>query len=145
MIALHASWLVAMLLEVWLLAWPFVPALAWVACALFALGQSLRLLAMRTLGGRWTVKVITPVDGEAPVSSGIYRYLRHPNYVGVALEIFALPLIHSAYITAVVFSVLNGALLRARIRAEERALEQTSDYAARFQGRPRFLPELRRT
>lgn len=139
MVALHAAWLVASLLEVWLLARPFSLALALPAFALFALGQTLRLCAMRTLGERWTVRVITPLQ-VPPVASGIYRYLRHPNYVGVVLEIAALPLVHGAYLSALCFSLLNAILLRARIRAEERALSATGSYASVFAGRPRFIP-----
>jgi methyltransferase len=142
MVALHAAWLASALIEVWLTKRPFVPGLAAAAACIFTLGQVLRWLAMRTLGERWTVKVITPVDHGEAVSSSVYRYLRHPNYVGVGLEILALPLIHGAYVTALVFSLLNAVLLRARIRAEERALEQSSDYAVRFRGRRRFLPQM---
>jgi methyltransferase len=140
MMSLHSAWLAASLLEVWLLARPFVWALAGPALLVFALGQSLRIAAMHTLGERWTVRVITPPRSEPPVTTGIYRHVRHPNYLGVALEIAALPLVHGAYLSALLFSLLNGLLLRARIRAEERALSQSSDYADLFGGRPRFLP-----
>ena len=63
------------------------------------------------------------VPGEVPVQHGIYRYLRHPNYLGVELEILSAPLVHSAYLTSAVFGVANILLLRDRIRREERALE----------------------
>ena len=62
------------------------------------------------------------VPGEVPVARGPYRFLRHPNYLAVAVEIIALPLVHGAYLTAIVFSTLNAALLRLRIRTEEAAL-----------------------
>lgn len=140
MVALHAGWLIASLLEVWLLARPFLLALFLPALVLFALGQALRIAAMRSLGERWTVRVITPTRGEAPVQSGLYRYVRHPNYLGVALEIAAFPLLHGAYLSALVFSLLNALLLRTRIRAEERALCATSRYAALFAQAPRFVP-----
>jgi methyltransferase len=62
---------------------------------------------------------------EAPlVTNGIYRYLRHPNYVGVTLEMAAVPLLHNAYGTAVLFTIANAGLLSIRIRAEEEALGQ---------------------
>jgi methyltransferase len=140
MIAVHASWLAFSLLEVWLLQRPFVLALALPALLLFGAGQALRLSAMHTLGERWTVRVITPTSGEPAVARGIYRYLRHPNYLGVILEIAALPLIHGAYLSALLGSLCNALLLRARIRAEEGALSRTSSYASQFQGRPRFVP-----
>jgi len=141
MIAVHSAWLLCTLLEVWLLERPFRGLLALFAMLAFALGQTLRLLAIHQLGGRWTVKVFT-VPGETPVTGGIFRYLRHPNYVGVILEIAALPLIHGAWATALVFSVANGVLLARRIEAEEHALAATSDYAERFAGRPRLVPRL---
>lgn len=141
MVALHTTWLAATLLEVWWLERPFVLWLALPALLVFLLGQALRLTAMRTLGERWTVKVITPMDGGPAVAHGIYRYVRHPNYAGVALEIAALPLIHGAYVSAALFTALNTLLLWRRIRAEERALSSTSTYAEQFRTRPRFLPE----
>jgi methyltransferase len=139
MVALHTAWLVAALAEVLLLDRPFLKVLAVPALIVFCVGQVLRVAAIGALGGRWTVKVMV-VPGESPVSRGIFRYLRHPNYLGVILEIAALPLIHGAWLTALVFSVANGVLLRLRIRAEERALAETSDYDARFAERPRFWP-----
>jgi methyltransferase len=66
--------------------------------------------------------------------------LRHPNYLAVIMEILALPLVHTAWITAVVFSVLNGLLLRVRIRAEEAALSRVSDYGTVFADRSRLIP-----
>lgn len=140
MVALHAAWLVSCLLEIWLLRRPWVPALAVPALLVFGLGQALRLTAMHTLGERWSVKILTLPRGEPAVARGVYRYLRHPNYVGVALEVAALPLVHSAYLTAALFSLLNALLLAWRIRAEERALSATGPYAAQFRGRPRFIP-----
>jgi methyltransferase len=88
---------------------------------IFVIGQSLRYAAIRTLGRRWTVRIVTLPDAPL-VRSGIYRYLRHPNYLGVALEIAAVPLLHTAYLTAILFTLANACLLAVRIRAEERAL-----------------------
>lgn len=142
MAALHALWLVAMLAEVFFLERRFVLPLAAVAFTVFLVGQTLRVLAMRTLGDRWTVKVMT-LPGSPAVHGGIFRWLRHPNYLGVVLEIVALPLIHSAWMTAVGFTVANGVLLSFRIRAEERALSEDSEYAERMGDRPRFVPASR--
>jgi methyltransferase len=86
-------------------------------------GQALRLTAIRTLGWRWSTRVMT-VPGVLPVQHGIYRYIRHPNYLGVELEILAVPLLSSAYLTSAVFGVANALLLRDRIRREEQALEE---------------------
>ncbi|MET0339873.1 MAG: isoprenylcysteine carboxylmethyltransferase family protein [Polyangiales bacterium] len=139
MVAVHSGWLIACLAEVWLFDRPFHRALALPMLLVFCAGQALRIAAIRALGVRWTVKVLV-VPGETPVSGGIFRYLRHPNYLGVILEIVALPLVHTAWLTAVVFSAANGALLYRRILAEEQALAASSDYDARFADRARLVP-----
>lgn len=119
--ALHTTWLLGTVVEVWLLDPPFRPGLALAAGAVFVIGQALRLAAMRSLGERWTIAVIT-LPGTPRIQRGVYRYLRHPNYLGVVLEIAALPLIHNAIWSAAVFSAANAALLVTRIRTEEHAL-----------------------
>ena len=121
-VTLHAAWPAAMLLEVFAGRRKFHPRLALLALSLFAAGQALRLTAIRTLGWRWSTRVMT-VPAEAPVQHGIYQYIRHPNYLGVELEILAAPLLHSAYLTSAVFGVANALLLRDRIRREEQALD----------------------
>jgi methyltransferase len=141
MAALHGAWLICCLLEVWLLDRPLRPWLALLSLLVFCVGQSLRLLAMRALGERWTVKVIT-LPGAPPITGGIFQYLRHPNYTGVVLEIAALPLVHGAWLTAIVFSIANGVLLSRRIAAEERALSLGTSYQQAFRDRPRFVPKL---
>lgn len=120
---LHGTWLVAMLVEVWWLRPAFRPELALVALAAFLLGQGLRLAAIRTLGERWTVRVMT-VRGAPRVTRGVYSRLHHPNYIGVALEMASLPLVHGAVLTAVTFSVLNAVALGLRIGVEARALAE---------------------
>jgi methyltransferase len=139
MVTLHASWLVCSLLEVFLFDRPFRVWLAVLALLVFSAGQVLRMLAMHALDDRWTVKIIT-LPGAPAISDGIFRYVRHPNYLGVVLEIAALPLVHGAWLTALLFSIANGLLLRARIRAEEQALRETGDYDERLASRPRFVP-----
>lgn len=123
-VTLHATWFAAMLLEVFAGRRTFRPRLATLALSVFALGQALRLIAIRTLGWRWSTRVMTVPGPEGTrVRHGIYRHIRHPNYLGVQLEIVAVPLIHSAYLTSAVFGVANALLLRDRIRREEQALE----------------------
>lgn len=121
---LHAAWLVSIVAEVWLLRPPFRPWLASLALIAFLLGQALRLAAIRTLGERWTVRVLT-LPATPRVTRGIYSRLGHPNYIGVALEIASLPLIHGAVVTAFVFSVLNTIVLALRIGVETRALAES--------------------
>ncbi|HEV2888091.1 MAG TPA: isoprenylcysteine carboxyl methyltransferase family protein [Jatrophihabitans sp.] len=121
MVALHSALLAGCLVEVWLLDRPFVPALGWPMLAVVAAAQALRWWCIATLGPQWNTRIVV-VPGAGRVSSGPYRYLRHPNYVAVVLEGFALPLVHTAWLTAVIFSVLNAVLLSVRIRSESSAL-----------------------
>jgi methyltransferase len=139
--ALHMLWFAAALFEVLVLRRPFIPVLFAAALALLLAGQFLRYAAIRTLGPRWTVRVLT-LPGAAPVDKGIYRYIRHPNYVGVILELAAVPLLHTAYLTAILFSAANAILMVVRIRAEERALQESSAYDDVFRKRPRFIPKV---
>ena len=121
MVVLHTALLVGALAEVWLADRPFVPALGWTMLALALGSQVLRWWCIATLGPRWNTRVIV-VPGMPRVSSGPYRRRGHPNYVAVVVEGFALPLVHSAWTTALVFTVANAALLTVRIRTENRAL-----------------------
>ena len=100
---------------------PFPGALGVLALAGALLSQALRYWAIATLGPRWNVRVLV-VPGDEPIATGPYRYLRHPNYVAVAAEMLCVPLVHGAWMTAVVFSTLNAAILAVRIRVENRAL-----------------------
>ncbi|MFJ1562013.1 isoprenylcysteine carboxyl methyltransferase family protein [Streptomyces mirabilis] len=121
MVALHTGLLVGCPAEVWLADRPFAPALAWPMLAALAGAQALRWWCIGTLGPRWNTRVMV-VPGLPLVTSGPYRLLRHPNYVAVVTEGAALPLVHTAWVTAAVFTVLNAALLTVRIRCENRAL-----------------------
>ncbi|MBO1737676.1 isoprenylcysteine carboxyl methyltransferase family protein [Leifsonia sp. TF02-11] len=131
MVALHTGLLLACLAEVWLLDRPFLPWLGWPMLVLVVASQALRWWCIATLGPRWNTRVIV-VPGLPLVARGPYRWLHHPNYVAVVVEGFALPLVHSAWITAVVFTVLNAVLLLAfRIPCENRALATSEASAAR--------------
>jgi methyltransferase len=122
MVVVHTSFLAACVVEVWLLNRPWVPPLGFAMLALLVGAAALRCWVIVTLGDRWSTRVLF-VPGEAPVVSGPYRWLRHPNYLAVVVEFVALPMVHTAWLTAVVFSVANGLVLRARIPVEEAALE----------------------
>ena len=102
---------------------------------------ALRLWVIASLRGAWTVRAIVPAD-LAVVDRGPYRYVRHPNYLAVALEFAALPLVGGAAWSALVLSLANAAVLRDRIVAEERLLAAVPGYAERMAGKPRFLPRL---
>ena len=123
MVALHFSWFVAMLVEVWYL--QTAPSLWLLIVAFIGLlvGQVLRYLAIQTLAERWSTRIYI-VPNEPLIQHGIYRFLRHPNYLGVILEVASVPLIHAAYGTAVVWSLANLILLRHRIRLEELSLQK---------------------
>jgi methyltransferase len=121
MVVLHTGLLVGMLVEAWVRR-PDVPALlAGVMLALVLASQALRWWCIATLGRRWNTRVIVVPDLPL-VRSGPYRFLSHPNYVAVVVEGFALPLVHAAWVTALVFTVANAALLTVRLRVEDRAL-----------------------
>jgi len=121
MVTLHSALLVGCLAEVWRADRPFVPALGWPMLAVVLAAQGLRWWCIATLGPQWNTRVVV-VPGAGRISTGPYRYLRHPNYVAVVAEGIALPLVHTAWLTAVIFTVLNAALLRVRIRSEAGAL-----------------------
>ncbi|MFC6517092.1 isoprenylcysteine carboxyl methyltransferase family protein [Streptomyces goshikiensis] len=121
MVALHTALLVGCAVEPWAAGRPFVPMLGWSALALAALAQGLRWWCITTLGPRWNTRVLV-VPGLPLVAGGPYRLLRHPNYVAVVVEGAALPLVHSAWLTAAAFTALNAALLTVRIRCEDTAL-----------------------
>ncbi|MFV2118671.1 isoprenylcysteine carboxyl methyltransferase family protein [Streptomyces sp. Act-28] len=121
MLVLHTGLLSGALVEVWVRRPDAVPVLAWSMLALAAAAQALRWWCVTTLGRQWNTRVIV-VPGAPRVTGGPYRRLPHPNYVAVAVEGLALPLVHAAWITAVVFTVLNGILLAVRVRVEDAAL-----------------------
>jgi len=121
MVALHAALLLGCVVEVVLASRPFMPVLGYPMLALLVLAQMLRWWCIGVLGPQWNTRVIV-VPGSSRVAIGPYRWLRHPNYLAVALEGIALPLVHTAWLTAAVFTLLNAPLLAIRIRCEESAL-----------------------
>ena len=121
MVVLHTGLLVGCLLEVWLGGRTFIPALGWPMLALALGSQVLRWWCVRTLGPRWNTRIIVVPDLPL-VTGGPYRFFSHPNYVAVVVEGAALPLVHTAWLTALCFSVINAGLLTVRIRAENTAL-----------------------
>ncbi|MPZ17037.1 MAG: DUF1295 domain-containing protein [Luteitalea sp.] len=96
---------------------------------LFVFAKALKYAAIATLGPRWTFRVLVP-PGSVPTRRGIYRWLRHPNYIGVMAEIIAIALMMSALVAGLVSSVLFATILRRRIAIEERALGETGDKVA---------------
>ncbi|MCW2526584.1 MAG: hypothetical protein JWM76_1444 [Pseudonocardiales bacterium] len=121
MVVLHTGLLAACLVEAFFR--DFHPALGWPMLAIVVLAQALRWWCITTLGPRWNTRIIV-VPGLPLVDRGPYRWIRHPNYVAVVAEGIALPLVHSAWITAVAFTVINAGLLRVRISAENAAMAE---------------------
>lgn len=128
MVGLHGAFLLSCVAEVWLLDRRFVPAVGLSALIVLILAVGLRYWVITTLGERWTTRVLV-VPGDSVVTRGPFRFLRHPNYVAVALEILALPLVHGAWITSGLFTAANAALLRRRIEVEEAALAENTDWS----------------
>ena len=137
MASFHSFFLLACAVEPWLPGPAFSPVLATV-CIMALLGaQALRWWAVFTLGRRWTTRVIVFPDAE-PVTGGPYRWLRHPNYVAVIVEMIALPMVHVGWLLALLASLGNALLLRTRIAMEERALG--TRWAEAFATVPRLVP-----
>ena len=138
---LHGAWLVSCGIEA---VWRGVLPPVWVlTLGLLGLGigQVLRVSAMRALGPRWTTRILV-LRGLEPITGGIYRWVRHPNYLGVILEIAALPLVFGGVWTAVFFTAANLVLLLCvRIPAEEAALVRVNNYTAYREDRRRFIPQ----
>jgi methyltransferase len=137
MVAFHTAFLISCATEAFLHAPALPPVLVSVALAGAVAAQALRYWSVATLRENWNTRIIV-VPGREPVTSGPYRYIRHPNYIAIALEIVCVPLIRGLVITAVIFSVGNALLLVGRIRLEERALGEP--YRRAFASRRRFIP-----
>jgi len=140
MVALHAAILIGAALEVVLMRRPLVPGLAASGLGLFLAANATRWWVIRTLGPRWNVQVMSASRLGVVTGAGPYRWVRHPNYTAVFVEMLALPLIHSAYLTAGIGAVLHIFVLRNRVRLEESVLMQDPHWRAAFAHRPRFLP-----
>jgi methyltransferase len=132
MAALHVALLAGCLVEPWATGRPFIPLLGWPMLAVVLASQALRWWCIATLGHRWNTRVIV-VPGLPLVARGPYRWVRHPNYVAVVAEGIALPMVHTAWLTALCFTALNALVLRVRISTEDAALHG-SDHLADRQG-----------
>lgn len=142
-VLLHTSFLVAVPLEVITLHSPFNLILGLISILLFTFCLMLRFQVLNTLKESWNVKLVfNPELKEGIVTTGPYKYIRHPNYLVVILELIAISLFHSAFYSCAVFSLLNAALLFVRIRKEEKALFQNPFYKTHFENKKRFIPYL---
>jgi methyltransferase len=140
-VLLHTAVLICAALEVVLLRRPFIPILAAVMFLLFLGSNAVRLWVVRTMGKHWNVQVMNSTS-LGVVTSGPFRFVRHPNYAAIFVEIFSLPMIHTAWITAALGVVGYAVTISQRIAVEEKILFANPDYRAAMGGKPRFLPGL---
>ena len=137
-VALHAFFFLSLLIEVTLSNAAF-SYISLVPLSLFLLAQFGRMWALSSLGRFWNTRIMI-IPGAKVVAKGPYRYMRHPNYVIVIIEIAMLPLVFQAYMTAILFTILNALVLKKRIRIEEKALEDATNYKEVFKKQRRFMP-----
>ena len=141
MVITHAGVLAGAAAEVLLLHRPLIPSLAIVMTALLVFANALRWWVIRTLAEHWNVEVMAS-SRVGVVAAGPYRWVRHPNYVAVVIELFSLPMIHTAWITALAGTLANLEILRRRLRVEEGVLMADPAYRSAMGAKPRFLPGL---
>ncbi len=140
MVLLHTGVIVGAAVEVIVARRPLIPALAIAMGALFVLSNALRWWVIRTMREHWNVEVMNSVP-LGVVASGPYRWVRHPNYVAVYIEMISLPLIHTAWITALGAAVGNAWVLHERLAVEDRVLLADPAYRSAMGAKPRFLPK----
>ena len=141
MVLLHTVVIIGSGVEVVLLHRPFIPALAIPMFVVFMSANALRWWVIGTMRSHWNVQVMDSVR-LGVVTTGPYRWVRHPNYVAVFVELVSLPLIYSAWITAIFAAIGNAWVLHNRLAIEDRVLLADEAYRAAMGGKPRFLPKL---
>lgn len=107
--------------------------------AVFLAAQFVRIWCLVSLGKFWNTRIFI-LPGSSPIIKGPYRYIRHPNYVVVAVEMLTLPLSFGAVYTALLFSIINAVVLKVRIRSEEKALKEIPAYREYQERYGRFIP-----
>lgn len=131
MVILHTLWIISLIYFAYFTDLTFYGPLAIISVFAFLCGQMLRITAITTLGKRWSTRIV--ILPEAPaIKKGVYNYIRHPNYLGVVLEIAALPLMASLFEVMFVFSITNFVILYFRIRFEEECLMKHNNYKELF-------------
>jgi methyltransferase len=141
MVALHTGIIAGAAIEAVALHRPYVAAIGIPALALLLLANLLRFWVIATLGVHWNVRVVRSMP-LGVVTTGPYRFVRHPNYVAVFVELLALPLVHGAYLTAAAGALLHLLILRRRVTLEESVLMADEGYRRAFAAKPRFVPFL---
>jgi len=135
-VMLHITFLASFWLEA---TTSVMPAFWPIPFTIFILAQAMRISVISTLGPFWNTRIYILPQAK-PVKKGLYRFMKHPNYVVVMLEMISIPLIFGSYITAILFPVFNALILSVRIRIEEKALVQHYNYEMEMADVPRFVP-----
>jgi methyltransferase len=143
MVLVHAGVILCSPLEVIILRRPLIPLLAITSGVLLLLATALRWWVIRSLAAHWNVQVMDSLE-LGVVTTGPYRWLRHPNYLAVFVELEALPLLHTAWLTAFVGGLAHAWVLRHRIEAEELVLMRSTEYRASMGPKPRLVPRIGR-
>ena len=141
MVLVHIGVLAGAAAEVVSLRRPFYPTFAAICFVIFLGANVVRWWVIRTLGEHWNVQVMNST-GMGVITTGPFRYVRHPNYAAVFVEMLVLPLIHCAWITAIAGSLAHIVVLSQRLATEERVLFSDARYREAMAGKPRFLPGL---
>ena len=130
MVTMHTAFFISLLTEV--IVFNRALSVFWIhLLIIFLLTQVIRIWCLTSLGKFWNTKIIV-LPGADVVINGPYKFIRHPNYLIVTIELLVLPLLFSAYFTAIVFSLLNVWILSVRIPTEEKALKQSTNYKEQF-------------
>lgn len=117
----------------------YLPKYWFVPFIIFVIAQGFRIWTISSLGKFWNTRIYI-VPNTNPVIKGPYRYLRHPNYVIVMIEMITIPLIFGAYLTSILFPIINAFVLSHRIKIEEKALIELTNYNIDMVTAPRFIP-----
>ena len=140
MVLIHMMFFISLLTETLLLKRGISP--LWpVLLSLFGFAQVVRIWVITSLGRFWNTKILVLANAKI-VRKGPYRFLKHPNYVVVAMELLAVPMLFNAYYTAILFTVLNIMILMIRIPIEEKALKTLTEYDETFRDFHRFIPKV---
>ncbi len=139
MVLFHAGWLLACVAEVVILNRHFFPLWGTLMLMGWGLAFAARIFMLKTMKDSWNVRIIHRAQQKV-ICTGFYRYIRHPNYLIVIIEIFCVPLIHNAYLTACIGSCLNGLLIWKRLQKEEPYLASLPEYHQKLGHLPRFIP-----
>jgi methyltransferase len=141
MVVVHVLVIAGSAIEVVFLHRPFIPPLAAICFLIFLAANAVRWWVIRTLGEHWNVQVMNSTK-LGVITTGPFRYVRHPNYAAVFVEMLVLPLIHTAWISAIAGSIAHVVVLSQRLATEEKVLFSDAQYRAAMSAKPRFLPGL---